>query len=176
MSIAIDSPGLLTYEPMPSKRAPMKQSGSVFKERILGLFKSHPDAAFQRQEIYKRLPGVKPSLISYWLEKFVKDESLIQPKYGYYGWNKSPVRKIDEIRAQVLELGKARVVSTDRPFVPTEAPIQAMTNPTLVHRQRHFRSIIDRMKANPAFSEFDIELLTAEAKHLVEEQKMVLPS
>lgn len=150
--------------------------GSKFRERIYGLFDSHPTGAFQVSMIYQRLPGISKSVVDYWLRQFLKDETVIKPKYGWYQKNPSTIRTIDEIRTAAQELGEARVFQSEVPFRVTEQAIVQGPHPALESRRLHFFSIIDRMSSDPHYSKFDIELLQQEIGHLTRAEPKKFPA
>jgi hypothetical protein len=149
---------------------------SKYRDRILGLFDHHPTLVFQMRDIFKRLPGIEKPVVNYWLKIFANEELIIKPRYGHYQKNPSEKRTIDDIRAEAKRLGEARVFQSEEGFKPTVQPITAGEHPALKSRKLHFFSIIERMKNNSAFSQYDVELLKSEADHLIREPAKELVS
>lgn len=140
---------------------------SKFRGRVLGLFQARPKGVFRILEIENTLKDVKKPVINYWLKQFLKEELILKPKYGHYMLNPNPP-DMEAIRAQVLAAGKARVVDTGRGWKAGEEALQVLDeHPAMQNKRLHFMSILERMKANPSFSSYDVELLVMEAKHLV---------
>lgn len=143
---------------------------SKYRDRVLGLFKAKPGATFRIAEIedwFKK--DISKPVINYWLKEFIRDGSVIKPKYGHYRLNPNPP-DVDQIRDEALKRGQARIVDTGRLWTPGEQALQQHAeHPAIPSRRLHFLSILERMTSNPAFSKFDVELLKEVAPQLVKE-------
>jgi hypothetical protein len=144
---------------------------SKFRDRVLGLFKAKPTATFRIMEIEDWLKDIKKPVINYWLKEFIKDGSVVKPKYGHYRLNPNPP-DIDAIRERVLEVGQARVIDTGRLWQPGEDALKVHPeHPTIPILRDWFTGLLDRMAANPAsFSSFDINLLKGQLPKLASKE------
>lgn len=152
-------------------------SPKSIKERLEQYVISHPSDSFSLESFLSVVgkeyrPQVEKAILEFRKRQSVFKPLLLKDSFtpGHYRMNPS-YKTIEDMRREAETAGKERVQLGGQEWKPTENPITAGEHSTLMHRRRHFRSIVDRMQKSPVFSQADIELLLEEAPHLREPLK-----
>lgn len=139
-----------------------KGSGSGAKDAIASLFKGAPDSEFDINRLRKSFSKVSDAMLFYYLRQLKDDGFLVQPKQGWYRYNKE-FETIEQRQARALEAGKARVQQSNEGWKPMSPAITATDNRWKRYLEQQVKNIIARMKtdapANRLFHEQDETLI-----------------
>jgi hypothetical protein len=147
---------------------------SRWRDRIIGLFRKHPNEEFPWLQLQTRLTeggkSINAGTLRYHLNELLDEAFVIKPRHGFYMLNPDQlktrdVHTVEEQRSMLadhLSAGAGVQVVKGDGFHPLKPPITVSDGPRLAAQKERFASVLERMAANPnIFTRPDVDLILA---------------